>query len=82
MVSGIELQVKVRARIKATAVGEALLFGFTLGPLHIFIIAGLPTDEDVTPLVYVKLSLKPTGEWELFREHTPPAPRMAAKRAG
>ncbi len=82
MVSGIELQVKVRARIKATAVGDALLFGFSLGPIHIFIIAGLPTEEDTTPLVYVKLSLKPTGDWELFKEHTPLPGRVAQRRTG
>lgn len=82
MVSGIELQVKVRARVRETAFGDALLFGFALGPMHIFIIAGLPSEQDATPLVYVKLSLKPTGDWELFKDHsaTPNPPRIA-KRA-
>jgi hypothetical protein len=81
MVQGIELQVKVRARVKPTAVGDALLFGFCLGPIHIFIIAGLPTEQDITPLVYVKLSLKPAAEWELFKEHTPAPPPRIARRA-
>lgn len=82
MVSGIELQVKVRARVSKTQVGSALLFGFALGPVHIFIIAGLPSEEDITPLVYVKMSLKPMGDWELFKEHTPPAPRIARRQTG
>lgn len=71
MVQGIELQSKLRARVKRTSYGKALMFGFTIGPLHIFIIAGMPGPEEPEPLVYVKLSLKPTGDWELFKEHTP-----------
>lgn len=80
MVSGIELQVKLRAKVKPTSVGEALMFGFTIGPIHIYIIAGLPGPEEPNPLVYVKLSLKPMGEWELFKDHTPTPARALRPR--
>jgi hypothetical protein len=76
MVQGIELQVKLRAQVKRTTTGEALMFGFALGPIQVFIIAGLPGPEDPCPLVYIKVSLKPTGDWELFKEHTPRQPRV------
>lgn len=69
---GLELQFRTRSKIRKTASGEALVFGFSFGPIGVFCIVNLPEgDEDgIQPLVYVKLSINPDTEWELFREHT------------
>jgi len=62
-----EIQLRIRARIGETSEGNALLFGFRLGPIHVFCIANMPTNAagrlDDHPLVYVKLSLNPEKSW-------------------
>ena len=72
---GLELQLRMRARMRKTAEGKALLFGFQLGPMHIFCICNMPEPNNelnsTSPLVYVKATLKPTGEWELLRGRIP-----------
>lgn len=68
---GIEIQLRTRSIVRTTKVGKALSFGFSLGPIQIFIIANLPeeTDSGEGPLVYIKVNLKPSDDWPVFREH-------------
>jgi hypothetical protein len=71
-IQGLELQLRIRARVRRTAEGKALLFGFQLGPMHIFCICNMPEPNNelnaTSPLVYIKATLTPTPEWELLRE--------------
>lgn len=66
---GLELQHIVKPRIKATARGESLMFGFNLGPLHVFVIVNIPNEKHPTALAFVKITLKEVGEWEFFKMH-------------
>jgi hypothetical protein len=68
---GLEVQLRTRARIRQTANGEALVFGFSLGPIGIFCIANIPgnEDENAQSVVYIKITVSPAGEWEIFKEH-------------
>lgn len=69
---GLEVQFRTRSKVRATAEGKALIFAFKLGPLNFFCIVNMPELEGefaLRPLVYVKLTLSPIGDWELFREH-------------
>ncbi len=68
---GLELQYRMRSKIMNTREGKALTFGFTFGPVQFFIITNLPTEEDESPLVYIKINLKPDNTtWQVFREHS------------
>jgi hypothetical protein len=62
-----EIQLRIRSRISETSAGKALVFGFRLGPIHVFCIANMPENSagrvDDHPLVYVKLSLNPEKQW-------------------
>ena len=68
---GLELQFRTRSKIRKTSAGEALVFGFSIGPLGCFCIVNMPEGEEdnIQPLVYVKITLKAESEWELFKEH-------------
>jgi len=68
---GLELQFRTRSKIRKTSAGEALVFGFSIGPLGFFCIVNLPEGEsdNIQPLVYVKLTLTAVEEWEVFKEH-------------
>lgn len=68
---GLEIQLRTRSKILATKEGHALSFGFSLGPIQLFMIANMP-EEDGTgegPLVYIKINLKTDDNWQVFREH-------------
>ena len=69
---GIELQLRTRSTIRPTKHGEALTFGFSLGPIKIFVIAHMPESKDYeeSPLVYVKINLQSDDNWQIFKEHT------------
>lgn len=69
MRQGLELQHKTRARVQDTSEGQAMLFGFWIGPIHVFVIAGLPEHRDATPQVYIKMTISPSSEWEFFKLH-------------
>lgn len=71
---GIELQQRTRSKILTTRGGRALSFGFSLGPVKIFVIANMPEEESGPegPLVYIKMNLKGESEsegWTVFRDH-------------
>jgi hypothetical protein len=68
---GLEIQLRTRSRILNTNDGQALSFGFSLGPIQLFIIANMPESPGSPegPLVYVKMNLETTSNWHLFREH-------------
>jgi hypothetical protein len=66
-----EVQFKVRSRVMETKGGQALTFGFRLGPVSVFIIANLPEDDNNTksgPLAYIKLGLRLDNDWEVIDE--------------
>ena len=65
-----EVQFKARSRIIDTAKGQALTFGFSLGPIAIFVIANLPEDYNNKegPLVYIKVDLRVNQDWEYSAE--------------
>jgi hypothetical protein len=71
---GIELQQRTRSKILQTRGGRALSFGFSLGPIKIFVIANMPEEDSGVegPLVYIKINLKTENEgegWTVFKEH-------------
>lgn len=68
---GLEIQLRTRSKVHKTKEGQALAFGFSLGPLQIFVIANMPEQKDrgEGPLVYIKLNLEPNDDWDVFREH-------------
>lgn len=69
MRQGLELQLKTKARVQQTAEGHSLLFGFWIGPINVFVIAGLPTETNLQPKVYIKITLGPNEDWELYKFH-------------
>ena len=62
-----EMQFRTRSKLIDTKEGQALTFGFRLGPLSIFVIANMPEDRGRVegPLVYVKLDLRISEDWHL-----------------
>jgi len=68
---GLELQFRTRSRIINTRDGHALSFGFSFGPIQVFVIANMPEETDTSegPLVYVKINLRTDDSWQVFREH-------------
>jgi len=72
MLRGIELQFRTRSRLIVTEKGEALAVQFRLGPLAIYVIANLPEYEGEygkAPLAYIKITLDPTDDWPVFKNH-------------
>lgn len=63
----VEIQLKARSRIIRTREGQALTFCFSLGPVQVFIIANMPTDNEGEPLAYIKLNFKTDESWH-FRK--------------
>lgn len=61
-----EMQFKTRSKVKPTSEGKALMFGFRLGPIHVFCIANLPEENgnEEGPLVYVKVDLRVNEDWQ------------------
>jgi hypothetical protein len=68
---GLEIQLRTRSKILSTKEGHALSFGFSLGPIQVFIIANMPEPEAGSegPLVYIKVNLKTDDNWQVYREH-------------
>jgi len=68
---GLEIQLRTRSKILATKEGHALSFGFSLGPVQLFVIANMPEMSNGAegPLVYIKVNLKTDDNWQVFREH-------------
>lgn len=59
-----EMQMRTRSKVLTTKEGQALGFGFRLGPLMIYIIANLPEKggNPDGPLVYIKMDLRSVDE--------------------
>lgn len=73
-----EMQFKTRSKVRPTKEGKALTFGFRLGPVYVFCIANLPevNGNEEGPLVYVKIDLRMTEDWQ---EHSTESPRPARR---
>jgi len=68
----IEMRFRTRSKLIETKEGEALTFGFRLGPIAIFVIVNLPEEEnDQGPLVYVKMDLRINKDWEEYLVESP-----------
>lgn len=62
-----EMQFRTRSKIITTRKGNALTFGFRLGPLTFFIIANLPEpSSNKEPLVYIKMNLRINDDWKEY----------------
>lgn len=61
-----EMQLRTRSKILLTEKGEALTFGFRLGPIAIFVIANMPEEggNQEGPLVYIKMDLRVGEDWQ------------------
>lgn len=72
-----EMQFQTRSRVIDTQRGQALTFGFRLGPVNIFVIANMPeTDGNGKgPLVYIKLDLRINQDWEVYSTELPAGTR-------
>lgn len=68
---GLELQFRTRSKVHVTKGGHALTFGFSLGPIRVFVIANMPEPDSTSegPLVYIKVNLKEDETWQVYREH-------------
>jgi hypothetical protein len=66
--SGLGIQFRARSQIIQTKGGQAMTFGFSLGPLAFFVIANLPKDVDNKngPLVYIKVDLRINEDWQEY----------------
>jgi len=68
----IEMRFRTRSKLIETKEGEALTFGFRLGPIAIFVIVNLPEEKnDQGPLVYVKMDLRINKDWEEYLVESP-----------
>lgn len=68
-----EMQLRTRSKVMTTKEGQALGFGFRLGPLTIYVIANLPepNGNPEGPLVYIKMDLRSVDEsGQEWTEHT------------
>lgn len=73
-----EMQFRTRSKIIDTREGQALTFGFRLGPIAVFVIANLPEEggNQEGPLVYIKMDLRVSEDWtEHSTESSPKARR-------
>ncbi len=67
-----EMQFRTRSKIISTRDGNALTFGFRLGPIAIFVIANLPEDNgNPEPLVYIKMDLRVNDDWQQYSTESP-----------
>ena len=64
-----EMRFRTRAKFIETREGEALTFGFRLGPVSIFAIVNMPElgSGHEGPLVYIKMDLRLTADWEEYQ---------------
>lgn len=69
---GLEIQLRTRSKVRPTREGQALTFGFRLGPVHVFVIANMPepNGNEEGPLVYIKLNLSTDEGWQILKEHS------------
>jgi len=60
-----EMRFRTRSKFLKTKEGQALTFGFRLGPVAIFIIVNLPEERGNPegPLVYIKMDLRTGDDW-------------------
>ena len=72
-----EMQFRTRSKVLQTKEGEALTFGFRLGPIAIFIIANMPEPggNQEGPLVYIKMDLRVGEDWQEYSTESPPGTR-------
>jgi hypothetical protein len=72
-----EMQLRTRSKLISTKEGQALGFGFRLGPLTIYVIANLPEKggNPEGPLVYIKMDLRPADEFGQEWTETPDSGR-------
>jgi hypothetical protein len=68
-----EMQFRTRSKIIKTEKGNALTFGFRLGPIAIFVIANMPEERgnQEGPLVYIKMDLRVGEDWQDSTEYIP-----------
>lgn len=66
MLKRTEMQFKTRSKLVETQKGQALTFGFCLGPVTLFVIANLPEKNGNPngPLVYVKMDIREDRIWK------------------
>ena len=78
--SRLEMQFRTRSRIINTREGQALTFGFRLGPIAIFVIANLPEQNgnQEGPLVYIKMDLRVSEDWTEHSTESPPKVRKGS----
>lgn len=71
-----EMQFKTRSKLKDTREGQALTFGFRFGPIHVFCIVNLPEENgnEEGPLVYIKVDLRMTEDWQEHSAESPGRP--------
>jgi len=64
-----EMRFRTRAKLIETREGEALTFGFRLGPISIFAIVNMPEEggNKEGPLVYIKMDLRLSADWEEYQ---------------
>lgn len=58
-----EIQLRLRSKIIPTKEGEALGFGFRLGPINLYIIVNIPEEEKDGAPVYIRMDLRAADEW-------------------
>jgi hypothetical protein len=72
-----EMQYKTRSKVIQTKEGEALAFGFQLGPISVYVIANIPSKfGNEGALVYVKVNLNVFGEWQEHSTESNPRVRQ------
>jgi hypothetical protein len=68
-----EMQFKTRSKVIQTKEGEALTFGFRLGPIAIFAIVNMPEELGKDgALVYIKMDLRVGEEWQEYSTESAP----------
>lgn len=76
-----EMRFRTRAKFIKTREGDALTFGFRLGPISLFAIVNMPEDKGNAegPLVYVKMDLRMSADWEEYSVESAPNRAVTAK---
>jgi hypothetical protein len=67
-----EMRFRTRAKFIKTREGDALTFGFRLGPISIFCIVNMPESggSQEGPLVFVKMDLRVNEDWTEWTNST------------
>lgn len=76
-----EMRYRTRAKFIKTKEGDALTFGFKLGPVSIFCIVNMPEESGNSegPLVYIKMDLRVNQDWEEYCTESQPSRSVTAR---